>query len=383
VFGHSGSQAPQLIHSSVIMIAIVFLYFCKSTPDLTQKQMPNSPIQQRIQSISQLGAFLTEALKSTGATSVALSTILDQAMAQNRWFTHESMRQALSYWAEQLSPQSLSQWVDHYEMKEASPKRVLLILAGNIPLVGFHDVLCTYLSGHISVIKASQKDSVLLSYLLQQLTEIDPQSKSLVDWTTNTTTNFEAVIATGSTNSSRYFDYYFNKYPHIIRRNRNSLAYLEQSEQQEHLKLLCNDVFDYFGLGCRNVTHLLLQKGFELNRLEEELRKRTDLLAHNKYMNNVDYHRSVFIMNGQDFKDAGTALLVESQSISSLIGVIHYQWINDEKDASAYIQAHQEAIQCVVSASDKHLNFGDTQQPALGDYADQIDTLDFLLALNK
>jgi hypothetical protein len=365
------------------MIAIVFLYFCKSTPDLTQKQMPNSPIQQRIQSISQLGAFLTEALKSTGATSVALSTILDQAMAQNRWFTHESMRQALSYWAEQLSPQSLSQWVDHYEMKEASPKRVLLILAGNIPLVGFHDVLCTYLSGHISVIKASQKDSVLLSYLLQQLTEIDPQSRSLVDWTTNTTTNFEAVIATGSTNSSRYFDYYFNKYPHIIRRNRNSLAYLEQSEQQEHLKLLCNDVFDYFGLGCRNVTHLLLQKGFELNRLEEELRKRTDLLAHNKYMNNVDYHRSVFIMNGQDFKDACTALLVESQSISSPIGVIHYQWINDEKDASAYIQAHHEAIQCVVSASDKHLNFGDTQQPALGDYADQIDTLDFLLALNK
>ncbi len=345
--------------------------------------MPNSPIQQRIQSISQLGAFLTEALKSTGATSLALSTILDQAMAQNRWFTHESMRQALSYWAEQLSPQSLSQWVDHYEMKEASPKRVLLILAGNIPLVGFHDVLCTYLSGHISVIKASQKDSVLLSYLLQQLTEIDPQSRSLVDWTTNTTTNFEAVIATGSTNSSRYFDYYFNKYPHIIRRNRNSLAYLEQSERQEHLKLLCNDVFDYFGLGCRNVTHLLLQKGFELNRLEEELRKRTDLLAHNKYMNNVDYHRSVFIMNGQDFKDAGTALLVESQSISSPIGVIHYQWINDEKDASAYIQAHKEAIQCVVSASDKHLNFGDTQQPVLGDYADQIDTLDFLLALNK
>ena len=345
--------------------------------------MPNSSIQQRIQSISQLGAFLTDALRSTGTASVALSTVLDQAMAQNRWFTHESMRQALSYWAEQLSPQSLNQWVDGYEMKESSPKRVLLILAGNIPLVGFHDVLCTYLSGHISVIKASQKDSVLLSYLLQQLTDIDPQSKALVDWTTNTTTNFESVIATGSTNSSRYFDYYFKKYPHIIRRNRNSLAYLEQSERQEHLKLLCNDVFDYFGLGCRNVTHLLLQKGFDLNRLVEELNRRTELLTHNKYMNNVDYHRSIFIMNGQGFKDAGTALLVESQSISSPIGVIHYQWVDNEQEAAAYIQAQQNAIQCVVSASDMHLNFGDTQQPALGDYADQIDTLDFLLALNK
>jgi hypothetical protein len=365
------------------MIAIVFLYFCKSTPDLTQKQMPNSSIQQRIQSISQFGAFLTDALRSTGTASVALSTVLDQAMAQNRWFTHESMRQALSYWAEQLSPQSLNQWVDGYEMKESSPKRVLLILAGNIPLVGFHDVLCTYLSGHISVIKASQKDSVLLRYLLQQLTDIDPQSKTLVDWTTNTTTNFEAVIATGSTNSSRYFDYYFKKYPHIIRRNRNSLAYLEQSERQEHLKLLCNDVFDYFGLGCRNVTHLLLQKGFDLNRLVEELNRRTELLTHNKYMNNVDYHRSIFIMNGQGFKDAGTALLVESQSISSPIGVIHYQWVDNEQEAAAYIQAQQNAIQCVVSASDMHLNFGDTQQPVLGDYADQIDTLDFLLALNK
>ena len=345
--------------------------------------MPNSSIQQRIQSISQLGAFLTDALRSTGTASVALSTVLDQAIAQNRWFTHESMRQALSYWAEQLSPQSLNQWVDGYEMKESSPKRVFLILAGNIPLVGFHDVLCTYLSGHISVIKASQKDSVLLRYLLQQLTDIDPQSKTLVDWTTNTTTNFEAVIATGSTNSSRYFDYYFKKYPHIIRRNRNSLAYLEQSERQEHLKLLCNDVFDYFGLGCRNVTHLLLQKGFDLNRLVEELNRRTELLTHNKYMNNVDYHRSIFIMNGQGFKDAGTALLVESQSISSPIGVIHYQWVDNEQEAAAYIQAQQNAIQCVVSASDMHLNFGDTQQPVLGDYADQIDTLDFLLALNK
>ena len=345
--------------------------------------MPNSPIQQRIQSISQLGAFLTDALRSTGTASVALSTILDQAMAQNKWFTHESMRQALSSWAEQLNPQSLSQWVDRYKMKEVSPKRVLLILAGNIPLVGFHDVLCTYLSGHISVIKASQKDSVLLRYLLVQLTDIDPQSKSLVDWTTNTTTNFDAVIATGSTNSSRYFDYYFKKYPHIIRRNRNSLAYLENSEKQEHLKLLCNDVFDYFGLGCRNVTHLLLQKGFDLNRLIEELNRCTELLTHNKYMNNVDYHRSVFIMNGQGFKDAGTALLVESQSISSPIGVIHYQWVDDEQEASAYIQEQQNAIQCVVSASDMHLNFGDTQQPALGDYADQIDTLDFLLTLNE
>ena len=343
--------------------------------------MPNSPLQQRLQSISQLGVFLTDALGSTGQTSAELSTILDQAMAQNRWFTHESMRQALSYWAEQLSPQSLSQWVSRYERKVADPKRVLLILAGNIPLVGFHDVLCTYLSGHISVIKASQKDSVLLRYLLQQLTVIAPQSKSLFDWTTKTTANFKAVIATGSTNSSRYFNYYFNKYPHIIRRNRNSLAYLEQSERQEHLELLCNDVFDYFGLGCRNVTHLLLQKGFDLNRLAEELNKCTELLAHNKYMNNVEYHRSVFIMNGQNFKDAGTALLIESKSISSPIGVIHYQWVDDEQKAAAYIQAQQNAIQCVVSSSDRHLNFGDTQKPALGDYADQIDTLDFLLAL--
>ena len=345
--------------------------------------MPNGSILQRIQSLSQLGVFLSSALKPSDISSDQLLPILEDAVAQNRWFTHDSIRQALSYWAKQLNQEALRKWIIPYEIKETNPKRVMLILAGNIPLVGFHDVLCTYVSGHISVIKSSQKDSVLIAFLMEQLIKIDNKAADKFVLVSHTTTNFEAVIATGSTNSSRYFDYYFKKYPHIIRRNRNSLAYLEQSERQEHLKLLCNDVFDYFGLGCRNVTHLLLQKGFDLNRLVEELNRRTELLTHNKYMNNVDYHRSIFIMNGQGFKDAGTALLVESQSISSPIGVIHYQWVDNEQEAAAYIQAQQNAIQCVVSASDMHLNFGDTQQPALGDYADQIDTLDFLLALNK
>ena len=343
--------------------------------------MPNSSIQQRIQSISQFGAFLTDALRSTGTASVALSTVLDQAMAQNRWFTHESMRQALSYWAEQLSPQSLSQWIDRYEMKESSPKRVLLILAGNIPLVGFHDVLCTYLSGHISVIKASQKDSVLLRYLLQQLTDIDPQSKTLVDWTTNTTTNFEAVIATGSTNSSRYFDYYFKQYPHIIRRNRHSVAYLDSALEQAHLELLCKDVFDYYGLGCRNVTHLILEEGFNVNRLVETFYQQTKLLAHNKYMNNVDYHRSLFLMNGQSFLDAHVVLLSENRSISSPIGVIHFHWVTNRKEADNWILSHQQEIQCAIGLGPVYTNFGESQHPSLDQYADQIDTLDFLLAL--
>ncbi len=343
--------------------------------------MPNASLLQRIQSLSQLGVFLSSALKPTDKSSEQLLPILEEAMAQNRWFTHDSMRQALGYWAEQLNQETLRKWMISYAIKETNPKRVLLILAGNIPLVGFHDVLCTYVSGHISVIKSSQKDSVLIGFMIKQLQKIDKHAAERFELVPHTTTNFEAVIATGSTNSSRYFDYYFNSYPHIIRRNRNSVAYVNNALEQAHLELLCKDVFDYYGLGCRNVTHLIIEQGFDLNRLVETFYQQTELLAHNKYMNNVDYHRSLFILNGQSFIDANGVLLSENRSISSPIGVIHFHWVTNRKEADSWILSHQQEIQCAVGLGPSYTSFGESQRPSLDKYADQIDTLDFLLAL--
>lgn len=343
--------------------------------------MPNGSILQRIQSLSQLGVFLSNALKPSDISSGQLLPILDEAVAQNRWFTHESIRQALSYWAKQLNQEALRKWLIPYEIKETNPKRVLLILAGNIPLVGFHDVLCTYVSGHFSVLKSSQKDSVLIAFMMEQLVKIDNQAADKFVLVSHTTTNFEAVIATGSSNSSRYFDYYFKHYPHIIRRNRHSVAYLDSTIEQAQLKLLCKDVFDHYGLGCRNVTHLILEQNFDVNRLVETFYQQTELLAHNKYMNNVDYHRSLFMMNGQSFLDAHVVLLSENRSISSPIGVIHFHWVTNRKEADNWILSHQQEIQCAVGLGPSYTSFGESQHPSLDKYADQIDTLDFLLAL--
>ncbi len=343
--------------------------------------MPKASILQRIQSLSQLGVFLSDALKPSDIYSNQLFTILEEAVAQNRWFTHDSVRQALSYWAEQLNQESLSKWLVPYEIKETNSKRVLLILAGNIPLVGFHDVLCTYLSGNISVIKSSQKDNVLIAFLIEQLIRIDKQAADKFVFVSHTTTNFESVIATGSTNSSRYFDYYFKNYPHIIRRNRNSVAYLDSAVEQAHIELLCKDVFDYYGLGCRNVTHLILEQGFNVNRLVETFYQQTKLLSHNKYMNNVDYHRSLFLMNSQSFIDAHVVLLSENRSINSPIGVVHFHWVTNREEADNWILSHQQEIQCAVGLGLPYTSFGESQHPSLDNYADQIDTLDFLLAL--
>lgn len=343
--------------------------------------MSQQSIQQRAVSLSQLGTFLRQTLRSETVESAMLQPVLRQAIAENPWFTNESIRQALNYWAEHLSLSHLEVWLSHYEYKAHPPKRVLLILAGNLPLVGFHDVVSTYLSGHIAVIKASQKDRVLLRFVLEQLVKVDPNAQQHIDWTEHTTTNFEAVIATGSANSGRYFDYYFKKYPHLIRRNRTSLAYLSAKTSTSDLDLLRSDIFDFFGLGCRSVNHLILQRGFDLQRLVDQLQQQTDVTAHNKYMNNLEYHRSVLLMNRAPFIETPSVLLIESTDLLSPIGVLHYQWVSNANEAQAWIAEHREQIQCMVNIGESPVSFGEAQHPGLTEYADQIDTLHFLLSL--
>jgi hypothetical protein len=251
-------------------------------------------------------------------------------------------------------------------------------MAGNIPLVGFHDLLSVYLSGHHCIIKPSQKDSVLMHFMVEQMRLLDDEAIQSIHIRIDPGADFDAVIATGSNNSGRYFDYYFKKYPHLIRKNRNSVALLAKDTDKHKLELLANDIFDYFGLGCRNVTQLLIERGFELKTLTQVLSSRNDLLQHNKYANNVEYQRSLLLLNQAEFIDAETILMVEDETIHSPIGVLHYKWIEDRLEADKWAETYSEDIQCAVGPFNDGIPFGHSQQPTLDTYADQIDTLTFL-----
>ena len=264
-------------------------------------------------------------------------------------------------------------------------KRVGLVLAGNIPLVGFHDILCVFVAGHQSVIKLSDKDPFLLPMLLDFLKEIDAQTAAYFSTTTERLGGFDAVIATGSNNSARYFEAYFGKYPNIIRKNRNAVGILRGTETAEELRLLGNDILQYFGLGCRNVSKLYLPKGYNFTLLLETLHERNDIVLHDKYKNNFDYNFTLLILNKIKYESNGCLLMREAEEIASPISMVYYEFYDDLKGLSKTLQAKKEEIQLVVASSPienlKTFNFGEAQKPSLSDYADGVDTLQFLINL--
>ena len=257
-------------------------------------------------------------------------------------------------------------------------------MAGNIPLVGFHDFLCVLISGNKFLGKLSQNDPYLLPALSQILIEIDNRYQDYISFTTDRISGFDAVIATGSNNTARYFEYYFGKYPNIIRKNRNSIAVLSGNETKEELALLAEDMFLYFGLGCRNVSKIFVPTGYNFFLLTEACKQFAGFLNNNKFRNNYDYYKTIFLMNNQAFIDGGFYLLQENQLLHNPVSVFHYEYYPDRSHFIDFITENKENLQCIVANIPdlpEAIPFGSAQKPGLGDYADNIDTIEFLLKL--
>lgn len=353
-------------------------------------------LQERINALVALGSRLNDLDDDRIATAIHRTT------HNNSWFTADNQRLALSEISGHfLNENALKAWISVYEIEGKEEKdlqnlqdfvslknlkkNVGLVLAGNIPLVGFHDILCVFVAGHKAVIKLSDKDPFLLPMVLEFLTEIDPRTAAYFSTTTARLSGFDAVIATGSNNSARYFDAYFGKYPNIIRKNRNAVAILRGSETADELRLLGNDIFQYFGLGCRNVSKLYLPKGYNFTLLLETLHERNDIVLHDKYKNNFDYNFTLLILNKIKYESNGCLLMREAADIASPISVVYYEFYDNLEDLTATLQAKSDEIQLVVSSlpleNIKTFNFGEAQKPSLADYADGVDTMQFLIGL--
>ncbi len=305
--------------------------------------------------------------------------VKEKARIQNSWFTNEFINLSISNISNNfLKPDALNDWVKNYRIKDKGvEKKVGIVMAGNIPLVGFHDILCVFVSGHAAVIKASSKDEVLINHLVKKICEWEPAVFNLISFAENLKA-CDAFIATGSNNSARYFEYYFRKYPSIIRRNRTSVALLEGNETKEELDLLADDVQLYFGLGCRNVTQLYIPRGYNFIPLLEALKKYNYFMNVNKYRNNYEYQYDLLIMNNKFHMSNESFLLFENEALFSPVSVVNYSFYDNKTSIYSNFTTNAN-IQCVISRD--HIPFGRAQFPQLNDYADRVDTMEFLCTL--
>jgi len=305
-----------------------------------------------------------------------------KATAENAWFTPEFINLSAHNIATQfLQHDKLQSVIDRYAIptENTSPKKVGIVMAGNIPMVGFHDLLCTFLTGNLPYIKLSSKDAVLIQFLVNKMVEWQPAVATMVV-VSERLNNCEAYIATGSNNSSHYFDYYFGKYPHIIRKNRTSVAILTGDETDAELEKLADDVYLYFGLGCRNVTKIFVPQGYDFAHLLQVFRKYNYLADHPKYKNNYDYNLALQLLNKRQYMSNESLLLVEDPSPFSAISQLHYEFYHNADDLKSKLKDNQ-SIQCIVS--NKDTTFGEAQCPGVCDYADGVDTIRFLLGLQE
>ena len=334
-------------------------------------------LEERIAGFEKLGKYI-------GAIDEGeLHDLADRAKQHNSWFTEDSVRLAVKGLLTYLNGANLRDWVGRYKIQPSNtPKTIAIVMAGNVPLVGFHDFLSVLISGHKVLSKLSSKDSILLPFLSNKLVELEPRFAPLIEFAEQLK-NFDAVIATGSDNSSRYFQYYFGKYPHIIRKNRTSCAVLNGKESPQEIEALANDVFSYFGLGCRNVSKIFIPRNFDLVTLLDRWKGFEVVMDHHKYHNNYDYQKSILLINRNAFLDTGFVMLQESEKLVSPISVLYYERYDGEGDLALKLTENRDKIQCIVGKSvPGSIPFGQAQSPRLWDYADQIDTLQFLSAFN-
>lgn len=306
-----------------------------------------------------------------------LTEIIERAHHKNNWFTPSNIeRSLLSIYKEFLAEEKLEAFAKHYEYKQFKGQ-LAIILAGNIPLVGFHDILCGYLSGAKMQVKLSAKDDVLMKYILLQLKDIDEENPVEI---TERIDKIDKVIATGSANTNRYFEYYFNKYPHLLRSNRTSVAVLDGNETEEELDLLMDDIFLYFGLGCRNVSKIYIPRDYPLNKIFEHAERYSSHFNHQKYMNNYEYNRTIYLLNKIPHLSNDFFILKEDKSVFSPIGILFYEYYDNLDALSNTLEENQDNIQCVISnVFEESIPFGNSQSPTLFDYADGVDTMKFIL----
>lgn len=350
-------------------------------------------LQERINAFVKLGDFLRQFSSEVTQKSdnvehndfffEGVKHQLKLAKEHNGWFTEENIKFALKSWSDALNFSNLNTWLEPYAINNISPKEVAIIMAGNIPLVGFHDFLSVLISGHSVLVKQSSNDKHLLPYLTKYLEHVEPQFKGVIKFTEEKLKNFDAVIATGSNNTARYFEYYFKNKPSIIRNNRNSVAVLTGKETSAELKNLSEDVFRYYGLGCRNVSKLFVPKGYKFDAFFEAIYHWHPIVEQAKYANNYDYNKAVYLMSEFDMLENGFFMIKEDESYASPIATLFFEYYNDLSELKETLEAKKEQIQCIVSNGfiKNEIAFGATQKPQLWDYADDVDSIKFLSSI--
>ena len=347
----------------------------------------------RIQAFATLGNLLKEVGENNIKTDNIDKTLLklEQAVVDavnyNGWFVEDNVRYMLASIGESLAKLNLEKWIEPYKEGLSHGKNINtigVVLAGNVPIVGFHDFLSVLISGNKILIKLSSDDNKLLPIIAELLIDTEPAYKGMIEFTGDRLTNFDAIIATGSNNTSRYFEYYFGKYPNIIRKNRSSVALLTGNETEEDLQNISKDIFMYYGLGCRNVSHIMIPEGYDISNMLRIFSKNENVTINHKYFNNYEYNKAIYLVNSTKHFDTGNLLLTEDSRYSSPVSVIHYSYYNDIVSVSRLLEINCAEIQCVVSKSDLVKNAvlpGFSQSPQLWDYADGIDTIQFLIDL--
>jgi len=360
----------------------------------------------RLHAFAKAGTLLANYLESTSGTTTSepeswnnrIAAALQQAEQANSWFTMNNLHYCITQWSQLLTEESLNKWLSNYTITQTTPKKVAVIAAGNVPLVGLHDVLCVLLTGNNALVKASSNDTVLLKLIMDMAISHDTSLEQAIVYVDGRLSGFDAVIATGSNNTARYFEHYFGKKPNIIRKNRNSVAVLTGAETQEELEALSEDVFRYYGLGCRSVSHLKVPKDYNFDAFFKGMYKQRELINFVKYANNYDYNKAVYLMSQFNLLDNEFLIIKEeTSSYASPIASLGYSYYEQVADAVQELKTNAEQLQCIVATKTVSAqfaealvglqapdlcDFGSTQLPALSDYADGVDTVTFLLTLS-
>lgn len=350
-------------------------------------------LQQRINAFVNLGNFLfqfkTNSIEKDNLV-IANDLFFDGfkhqmklAKEHNGWFTERNILFSIECWSKALTYSNIIHWTDTYKFNVSDPKTVAIILAGNIPLVGFHDFLSVLISGHSVLVKQSSNDRHLLPFLAKYLEVVEPEFKGRIQFTEEKLKGFDAVIATGSDNTARYFEFYFKHKPSIIRKNRNSVAVITGDETKEELEALSDDIFRYYGLGCRNVSKLFLPKAYNFDAFFNSVYKWHPIINESKYANNYDYNKAVYLMSEFEMLENGFLMIKEDKSYTSPIATLFFEYYNTKEDLHKKLETEFDKIQCIVANgfTDNEITFGKTQHPQLWEYADNVDTVEFLLKI--
>ncbi|NRD23490.1 acyl-CoA reductase [Winogradskyella litoriviva] len=350
-------------------------------------------LQQRINAFIKLGAFLqqfqnnefvkNDTIEANDLFFDGFKHQIKIAKENNGWFTEKNITFALKNWSNALTYKNINEWTKKYNFNNTKPKTIAIIMAGNIPLVGFHDFLSVLICNHNVLVKQSSNDKHLLPFLAKYLEVIEPGFKGKIKFTEEKLEKFDAVIATGSDNTARYFEYYFKNKPSIIRKNRNSVAILTGAETSKQLEALADDIFRYYGLGCRNVSKLFVPKDYDFQALFKAVYKWHPIIEESKYANNYDYNKAVYLMSEFDMLENGFLMIKEDKSYASPIATLFYEHYTNIENLKQKIDLESDKIQCIVAEGilEDEIPFGKTQNPELYDYADNVDTVKFLLEI--